>query len=164
MRWLHYCKVTLKHWSVISMSCTASATLLSSPLQMKWLFQGKHLEMASAQTSQLHCTFTGWIRLAEVLACQSRIWPWTDLLVRKKMCQRTLWKAHYYSSQLALPLTGISSSSLTATKTHHSDDAASNWLNSFFRIFPHQHQPQTCRSSCMSKSGEYLRAWMRIIM
>lgn len=49
-----------------------------------------------------------------------------------------------------------------------SEDAASNWLNSvgvsFLRIFPHQHQPQTCRSSWISKSSEYLGAWMRIIM
>lgn len=145
------------------MSCTASATLLSSHLWMKWLFQGKHLGMASTQTSQLHCTYISWIRLAEALACQYRIWPWTDLLVRKKKyryarenCGRHIVTVHSLHSHWQI------SPALDSQPLKPISAAARNGLNSvglsFLRTFPHQHQSQTCRSSWISKSGEYLGA------
>ena len=134
-----------------SMGFRAFATLLSSHLQMRWLFQEKHLGMASAQTSQLHCTYTDWIRLAEALACQSSIWPCADWLVRGNAPANTVEGALLLSiacspAERYLPLLIHSHQnlSLIMQRAHYG-----NWLDlvhiSFLRIFPHQHQPQTCR-------------------
>lgn len=84
----------------------------------------------------------------------------------EEMCQRTLWKEHYYLSVACSPAERYLLLLIDATKLHLWLRATDStlYMYPFLEFFLFNTNLRHAVSSWISKSGERLGAWMRIIM